>query len=131
MRILFVDDDPEHVEIVSRVVADALDADVALASSVEEAVAILHSQAYDLVVTVIFIPLGHRPRQALGPRARVEETLQHLGGLILLTNWIGSSPLRVLAHTTCTDFEPSKSGERVERVPKPAPVDVPWAVSTH
>lgn len=128
MRILFVDDDPEHVEVVSRVIADALDADVALACSVEEAVAILHDHAYDLVVTDIFIPLGHKPRQALGPRARrYEETLQHLGGLILLDELDRIDPApRVLAHTACTDFELIEIlGERVEaRVPKPAPVDV-------
>jgi CheY-like chemotaxis protein len=128
MRILFVDDDPEHVEVVSRVVADALDAEVTLCSSVEEAVAALHERPYDLVVTDIFIPLGEKPRRALGPRARrYEETLQHLGGLILLDELDRIEPApRVLAHTACTDFELIEiMGERVEaRVPKPAPVDV-------
>lgn len=128
MRILFVDDDPEHVEVVSRVVADALDAEVTLSSSVEEAVAALHARPYDLVVTDIFIPLGETPRQALGPRARrYEQTLQHLGGLILLDELDRLEPApRVLAHTACTDFELIEIlGERVEaRVPKPAPVDV-------
>ena len=128
MRILFVDDDPEHVESVSRIVADALDADVTLSASVEEAVAALHANPHDLVVTDIFIPLGPSPHHLLGPRARrYEETLQHLGGLVLLDELDRlESPPRVLAHTACTDFELIEIlGERVEgRVPKPAPVDV-------
>lgn len=128
MRILFVDDDPEHVESVSRIIADALDADVTLSASVEEAVEALHSRHHDLVVTDIFIPLGDEPHRALGPRARrYEETLRHLGGLVLLDELDRlDDPPRVLAHTACTDFELIEIlGERVEaRVPKPAPVDV-------
>ena len=85
MRLLFVDDDPEHVQTVSEVIRDALDMQVDLVTSVEDAVVRLHSHVYDLVVMDIFIPLGNQPRQALGPRARrYEETVQHLGGLVLL-----------------------------------------------
>ena len=39
----------------------------------------------DIVITDIFIPTGGDLRQLIGPRARkYEETLQHLGGLIIL-----------------------------------------------
>ena len=128
MRLLFVDDDPEHVQTVSEVIRDALDMQVDLVTSVEDAVVRLHSHVYDLVVMDIFIPLGNQPRQALGPRARrYEETVQHLGGLVLLDELERSphSP-KVLAHTACTDFALIEIlGEQVyARVPKPAPVDV-------
>ncbi len=128
MRILFVDDDPEHVAVVSRTIAEALDADVVLATSVQQAVAAVHEAPCDLVVTDIFIPLGEQPRAARGPRARrYAQTLQHLGGLVLLDELDRVDPVpRVLAHTACTDFELLEIlGERVhDRVPKPAPVDV-------
>ncbi len=128
MRLLFVDDDPEHVERVAAILADALGAEGVVATSVEEAVTALHAAPVDLVVTDIFIPLGARPRAALGPRARrYEETVLHLGGLVLLDEIDRlPHPPRVLAHTACTDFALIEVlGERVAaRVPKPAPVDV-------
>jgi CheY-like chemotaxis protein len=128
MRVLFVDDDPEHVGAVAAILADALGADVAVAVSVEEAVTALHAAPVDLVVTDIFIPLGRQPRAALGPRARrYAETVQHLGGLVLLDEIDRlPRPPKVLAHTACTDFALIEVlGERVAaRVPKPAPVDV-------
>ena len=128
MRLLFIDDDPEHIQVVSDVIRDALDVPVDVATTVEDAVRRLSVHTYDLVVTDIFIPLGTAPRQSLGPRARrYEETLQHLGGLVLLDEMdrLPNSP-RVLAHTACTDFALIEIlGEQVyARVPKPAPVDV-------
>ncbi|MEL6349639.1 MAG: hypothetical protein AAFV53_41430 [Myxococcota bacterium] len=128
MHILFVDDDPEHVQTVSEVIADALDAKVKVVGTVEEAVAALHADSYAVVVTDIFIPLGDDPRRTLGPRARrYAENLRHLGGLVLLDELDRIEPTpKILAHTACTDFELIEIlGERVhERVPKPAPVDV-------
>ena len=128
MRILFIDDDPEHVELVSRTVEDALGAEVVVVYSVESAVTQLHSKPFDLVVTDIFIPLGRKPREAIGPRARrYAENLVHLGGLVLLDELDRvNPPPKVLAHTACTDFALLEVlGERVTtRVPKPAPVDV-------
>lgn len=44
MRILFIDDEPDHVEMVVRLVKEALDADVMVVSTVEEAVAALHDK---------------------------------------------------------------------------------------
>ena len=80
MRILFVDDEPTHVDVVRRTLEDSLDADVVVADSVEAAVRLLHQSTFDLVVTDIFIPMGSRPREAIGPRSRrYEETVQHLG----------------------------------------------------
>jgi len=128
MRLLFVDDDPEHILTVSEVIRDALDIQVDVVTTVEAAVLNLHEHSYDLVITDIFIPLGSAPRQSLGPRARrYAETLQHLGGLVLLDELdrLDKAP-RVLAHTACTDFALIEIlGEQVyARVPKPAPVDV-------
>ena len=128
MHILFVDDDPQHVEVVQRTVAEALDAHVLVVSSVEEAVTALHRGSFDLVVTDIFIPLGPAARQALGPRSRkYEDTVQHLGGLVLLDELDRVHPTpKVLAHTACTDMALIEIlGDCVTaRVPKPAPVDV-------
>ncbi len=128
MRILFVDDDPEHVALVSQTIADALGATVEVVESVEAAVAALHQHAFDLVVTDIFIPLGSKSRQVLGPRARrYAENLRHLGGLVLLDELDRvEPPPKILAHTACTDFALLEVlGERVTaKVPKPAPVDV-------
>lgn len=128
MRILFVDDDPQHVDVVQRTVAEALDAEVLVVSSVEAAVTALHANTFDLVVTDIFIPLGTKPRDAMGPRSRrYEDTVQHLGGLVLLDELDRVSPTpKVLAHTACTDMALIEIlGDCVSgRVPKPAPVDV-------
>ncbi|MFT4979986.1 MAG: CheY-like chemotaxis protein [Myxococcota bacterium] len=128
MRILFIDDEPEHVTLISEIIHDALGIEVEVVGSVEAAVALLHERPFTLVVTDIFIPLGDNPRQSLGPRARrYEENLAHLGGLVLLDELdrVEPPPI-VLAHTACTDFELLEIlGERVHaRVPKPAPVDV-------
>lgn len=128
MRILFVDDETEHVEVVSRVVAEALDADVCVASTVSDAVAALHAKPCDLVVMDIFIPLGASAGSVIGPRARrYAQDLSHLGGLVLLDELQRLTPCpTVLAHTACTDFELLELMKEVvtDRVPKPAPVDV-------
>ena len=128
MRILFVDDEPGHVDVVQRTVSEALDAQVVVADSVEAAVRALHEAPFDLVVTDIFIPLGSKPRDAMGPRSRrYEETVQHLGGLMLLDELDRVNPRpKVLAHTACTDMALIEIlGDCVaSRVPKPAPVDV-------
>ena len=128
MNILFVDDDPQHVEVVQRTVSEALDAQVRVVCSVEEAVTALHNHPFDLVVTDIFIPLGDAARKAMGPRSRrYEDTVQHLGGLVLLDELDRVRPQpKVLAHTACTDMALIEIlGDCVTaRVPKPAPVDV-------
>jgi CheY-like chemotaxis protein len=128
VKVLFVDDDPENVEFVARTLRDALDAEVAVVSTVEEAVRALHAQRYDLVVTDIFIPMGDAPRDAIGPRARrYAEQLGHLGGLVLLDEIDRVDPAPpILAHTACTDpVLIELLGERVVgRVRKPAPAEV-------
>ena len=128
MRILFVDDEPQHVDVVQRTVSEALDAEVVVVASVEEAVQALHSTQFDLVVTDIFIPLGPHPRDAMGPRSRkYADTVQHLGGLVLLDELDRVvPPPTVLAHTACTDVALLEilGGCVHGRVPKPAPVDV-------
>ena len=127
MRILFIDDEPEQVQVAIDLVQSVLDCEVVLAKTVESAVATLHDTPIDLVVTDIFIPLGARPGGALGPRARrYAETVRHLGGLVLLDELdrVPDPPI-VLAHTACTDFELIEVlGDRVhDRIPKPAPAD--------
>ncbi len=128
MRFLFVDDDPENVELVARILHDALDAEVLVVTTVEEAVAALHGPHIDLMVADLFIPLGAQPGGALGPRARrYAEQVEHLGGLVLLDELdrVADPPI-LLAHTACTDpILIELLGERVAaRVRKPAPTEV-------
>ena len=128
MRILFIDDDPEHVALVSRLIAEVLGAQVDVVDTVEAAVQLLQDRPYALVVTDIFIPLGPGARASMGPRSRsYQENLQHLGGLVLLDELERVTPRpRVLAHTACTDFALIEVlGDAVyAKVPKPAPPDV-------
>jgi CheY-like chemotaxis protein len=128
LRLLFVDDDPENVEFVARTLREALDAEVVVVTSVEDAVAAVHGAPFDLVVADLFIPMGEKPREAIGPRARrYAEQLEHLGGLVLLDELDRlKDPPRLLAHTACTDpILIELLGERViERVRKPAPSEV-------
>jgi CheY-like chemotaxis protein len=127
MRILFVDDEPEQIEVAVGLVREVLECEVVVVPTVEAAVACLHEKPFDLVVTDIFIPLGARRGGALGPRARrYQETVRHLGGLVLLDELdrVDNPPI-VLAHTACTDFELIEVlGDKVHgRIPKPAPAD--------
>lgn len=135
MRLLFVDDDPENVEVVAHILEDALEADVVVVRTVEEAVTALHTpgpggvhEPFDLVVADLFIPLGRRPGGSLGPRARrYAETLEHLGGLVLIDELDRVDPApTLLTHTACHDpVLLELLGERVyARVPKPAPTEV-------
>jgi CheY-like chemotaxis protein len=126
-RILFVDDDPENVQIVAEILRDALDVEVRVVETVELAVAALLAGPWRAVVMDLFIPLGDHPHRVLGPRAtRYQDQVEHLGGLVLLEeiDRLETKPI-VIAHTACTDhvllhlFE-----DRVAlRIPKPAPVD--------
>ena len=128
MRILVVDDEPELLEPSIQLLRVALDADVKVVSSVDEAVQALHDVATDVVIADIFLPLGERPRELLGPRSRrYAENLVHLGGLVLLDEIDRVEPApKVLAYTACTDFALLEVlGDRVTaRVPKPCPADV-------
>ena len=128
MRIVLVDDDPQHVSTLKRLLEVALDAGVALVDSVEGAVQALYEAPADVVVTDIFIPLGKDPRRVLGPRSRrYADGLRHLGGLVLLDELDRIDPRpKVLAHTACTDFELiDVLGDTVDaRVPKPAGAEV-------
>jgi CheY-like chemotaxis protein len=128
MRILVVDDEPELLEPSIQLLRVALEADVQVVSSVDEAVQALHNAATDVVIADIFLPLGERPRELLGPRSRrYAENLVHLGGLVLLDEIDRVEPApKVLAHTACTDFALLEVlGDRVTaRVPKPCPADV-------
>lgn len=124
-----MDDDPENVEGLVRVLRDALGADIAVATSVEEAIVALHAEPpVDVVVTDLFIPLGPHLRGTLGPRARrYAEDIEHLGGLVLLDEIDRLNPTpTVLAHTACTDpVLIELLGQRVHaRVRKPAPFEV-------
>lgn len=125
--ILFVDDDPENVEIIASIVGEALGVPVRVADTVEGAVRALHEHAWRAVVMDLFIPLGDHPQRVLGPRAkRYQEHVEHLGGLVLLDE-IDRLPSRpvVVSHTACTDYvllELFKDRVAV-RIPKPSPVD--------
>ncbi len=128
MRILVVDDEPDVLEPSIQLLRVALDAEVRVVSSVEDAVEALHRDAHRCRHPDIFIPLGVRPAELLGPRARrYAENLVHLGGLVLLDEIDRVEPApKVLAYTACTDFALLEVlGDRVTaRVPKPCPADV-------
>ncbi|MEZ4240008.1 MAG: hypothetical protein R3F59_28430 [Myxococcota bacterium] len=125
--ILFVDDEIDNVEVTAGILADALDVDIQVVPSVEEAVALLHEQKFRVVVMDLFIPLGDHPHRVLGPRARrYQEAVEHLGGLVLLEEIERlEDPPVVVAHTACTDSVLHELfGDQVSRrIPKPAPVD--------
>ena len=126
--ILFVDDEPENVELAAEVLADAMELPVAVVVSVQEAVQKLHEGAWRAVVMDLFIPLGDHPDRVLGPRARrYQEQVEHLGGLVLLEEIERMPEPRpiVVSHTACTDHVLLELfGDVVKRrIPKPAPLD--------
>ncbi|TVQ92230.1 MAG: response regulator [Deltaproteobacteria bacterium] len=124
---LFVDDEPENVQILVDILSDVVDGPVMIATTVTEAVERLHEHNFLLVVMDVFIPLGDHPNRVLGPRAaRLQDKVDHLGGLVLLEeiDRLVDRP-KVLAHTACTDHALLEifSGRVEARIPKPAPID--------
>lgn len=125
MRILFVDDEPENVSFVTSTLVAALDAEIVLATTVDQGIAELQKGVFDLVVTDVFLPI--EDASALGPRARLPVGQEHLGGLVLLDeiDRLATRP-KVLVHTACNEHamvEVLKEHNSF-RVPKPAPADV-------
>ena len=125
--VLFVDDDVENVELVAEIVGDATGREVAVVTSVERAVELLHDRPWALVVMDLFIPLGTHPPRVLGPRARRDqEHVDHLGGLVLIEEIerLVKRPI-VVSHTACTDHVLLELfGDVVARkIPKPSPLD--------
>ena len=129
MKVVFVDDDVENVEFVAGLVRDVLSAEVIVVTTVEDTVRALHDPVrVDVLVMDLFIPMGRRPAQVLGPRARkYEESVEDLGGLVILDE-LDRVPLPpvTLLHTACRDHVLLQLlGERVAaRVRKPAPAEV-------
>ncbi len=125
--VLFVDDEPENVEIVAEILAEALHDEVRVVQTVEAAVEALLEKPWRLVVMDLFIPLGDHPDRVLGPRARrYQDDVDHLGGLVLLEEIDRMAvPPMVMSHTACTDHVLLEIfGDRVaRRLPKPAPMD--------
>ena len=128
MRLLFVDDEPERIEILRPTLEDVLDAEVIVATSVADGVSALNAKVPDLVVFDVFMPLGEGPRDVLGPRARrYADRIDHLGGLVFLSEFQRlSKPPKALLYTACTDFALLELMDEsvTARVPKPAPADV-------
>lgn len=125
--LLFVDDDPENVELLAGILRSSLGVEVHVALSVETAVEALHRGTWRLVVMDLFIPLGTHSMRVLGPRARrYQDQVEHLGGLVLLEEIerLDHSPI-VITHTACNDHVLLELfRDRVAaRIPKPAPVD--------
>jgi CheY-like chemotaxis protein len=125
--ILIVDDEPENMMIAAGILREALDTEVVMSPTVEEAVELLQNRAWALVVMDLFIPLGAQAHRVLGPRTRkYQEQVEHLGGLILLEEIerLAHRPV-VVSHTACTDAALHEVfGDRVARqIPKPAPFD--------
>lgn len=127
MRILFVDDEAAHAQVVTGLLRTVLDAEVEIVTTVRAAIERVHDVQVDLVITDIFLPLGDAPREVLGPRARrYKESLDHLGGLVLLDELerVDPGPI-ILAHTACTEHAIfDVLGDRVAgKVHKPASAD--------
>lgn len=124
VRILFVDDEPAHAQIVLGLLRTVLDAQTVVVSTVGEAVEALCKDRFDLLITDIFLPFGPSPRQSLGPRAkRFADHNQHLGGLVILDELDRIDPsIPVLIHTATTDRAVLDAcGDRVAgRIFKPA-----------
>lgn len=125
MKVLFVDDDPENVEFVADTLRGAVDVEVV--TTVEAAVEAL-LRGVDVLVMDLFIPLGAGDRHVFGPRAvKYRETIDHLGGLVLLDELdrLDPHPLTLL-HTACRDHVLLELlGRRVaRRLPKPAPAEM-------
>jgi len=126
--LLFVDDEPENVNLAAEILAESLDIPVRVVDSVEEAVLALLDEPYKAVVMDLFIPLGDHPDRVLGPRAAsFQDDVEHLGGLVLLEEIDRMEERRpmVISHTACTDHVLLELfGDRVvRRIPKPAPLD--------
>lgn len=126
MRFLFVDDEPDNVHHISRILREALDAEIDLALTVQEALGRLEAKHYDLVLCDVFIPLGEI-KHLVGGRARLPKGQEHLGGLVLLDEVDRMmQPPKLLVHTACNEHAMvsllKEHGHN--RVPKPAPVDV-------
>lgn len=128
MRILFVDDEAGHADIVSGLLRTVLDAEIAHVATVQDAVAHLQRDPVDLLIMDVFIPLGDAPLTVFGPRARrYGSEVKHLGGLVLLDELerLAADPV-VLAHTACTEHALFEAlGDRIAgRVQKPAGAEV-------
>lgn len=126
--ILFVDDEPANVAGVARTLEEALGLRCPVATSVEEALAVLHAEPVDLVVADVFMPLGEGASASIGPRSRrVREQVDHLGGLVLLDEMDRlPRPPGLIAHTACTDAALLEilGARALTRVRKPAPFEV-------
>ncbi len=124
---MFVDDEVDNVELVAEILADALNTEVIVVDTVEEAVELLHDRPWKAVIMDLFIPLGDHPNRVLGPRARrYQQDVQHLGGLVLLEELERLDPRPIIvSHTACTDHILLELfGDVVaRRIPKPAPMD--------
>lgn len=126
--LLFVDDEPENIQILVEILQDTLHERVLAVGTVEEAVIALHDHDWRAVVMDVFIPLGDHPRRSLGERGlELQDRVDHLGGLVLLEeiDRLDPRPI-VLSHTACTDHVLLEVfGDRVvHRIPKPAPLDI-------
>lgn len=124
--VLFVDDEPENVELAAEIVGEATGRPVAVAGTAHDAITQLEAGGWALVVMDLFLPDGGEDT-ALGPRGlRYEDRIEHLGGLRILDALEAMvDPPCVVSHTACTDHVLLELfGERVvRRIPKPAPLD--------
>ena len=128
-KILFIDDEPQNFTFVIEICKEMEGIQIFSAQDVRTALQIINNEEdLDIVITDIFIPTGGDLRQLIGPRARkYEETLQHLGGLIILDALELLHPIpKIITHTACTDFELLEVlGEHVSlRLPKPCSSDI-------
>ena len=128
-KILFIDDEPHNFTFVLEILREMDHLQIFSAQDVRTALQIINEEdQLDIVITDVFIPTGGDLRQLIGPRARkYEESVQHLGGLIILDALELLHPIpKIITHIACTDFELLEVlGEHVSlRLPKPCSSDV-------
>ena len=128
-QLLFIDDEPYNLELAIDILQEVIaDCTITVTETAHDSIQWLSEHKPDLVIMDIFLPLGQRIEDSLGPRAKeYNDTLRHLGGIAIL-DFLDkqSNPPKVLTHTACTDFELLEVlGDIVhDRIPKPASVEV-------
>ena len=127
--ILFIDDEPYNLELAIDILRESIaDCTIVVTETAQQSIEWLSTHTADLVVMDIFLQLGKRIHETLGPRAKeYEDNLRHLGGIAILDFLEKQhNPPKVMTHTACTDFALLEIlGDIVhDRIPKPAALEV-------
>ena len=128
-QLLFIDDEPYHLALAIEILEEAIpNCDIVVTETAHQSIQWLSEHTPDLIVMDIFLPLGSKIAESLGPRTKeYQDNMRHLGGIAVL-DFLDKrpNPPKVLTHTACTDFELLEIlGDIVhDRIPKPASLEV-------